>query len=338
MRQVSGWLFTSIMALVLAWSVSLTPGFAETDAAVNDQAFEQWLADLRQDAKAAGISSSIISANLLDLEPIPDIIRLDRQQPEGRLTFQEYNKKVLAKSRIERGRVLYKEHKDLLQRVAREYGVQPRFIIALWGIETSYGGFQGGHHVIPALATLAYDGRRAKFFRRELIAALQILDGGHISPENMRGSWAGAMGQCQFMPSSFLRFAVDFDGDGKRDIWNSLPDIFASIANYLAKAGWDDDYTWGRQVRNAAAEKSPPSSKAALKIIKSLPEWQSLGVRRTDGRNLPRVAIDASLLHTDDGKGPTYLVYNNFRVLMDWNRSTYFALTVGELADLIRQG
>ncbi len=330
--------FKGLMSLCMGALAFILSASSNIAFAAEDESFEAWLKAFRSEAEAAGISPAIITATLDSLKPVPEVVELDRQQPEGRLTFQEYNRKILAKSRIERGRKLYKEHQELLRKVAKQYKVQPRFIIALWGIETSYGGFQGGHHIIPALATLAHDGRRAKFFRSELIAALRILDGGHISPENMRGSWAGAMGQCQFMPSSFLRFAVDFDGDGKRDIWNSLPDIFASIANYLARSGWDDRYTWGRQVRPAAAKSPPPTSKAALKIVKSLPEWQSLGVRRTNGRSLPSVALDASLLQTDDGDGPAYLVYNNFRVLMDWNRSTYFALTVGELADLIRQG
>ena len=151
----------------------------------------------------------------------------------------------------------------------------------------------------------------------------------------MKGSWAGAMGQCQFMPSSFLKYAVDYDGDGKRDIWNTLPDVFASIANYLSKSGWDDQYTWGRPVRLASAERTPPSS-AGLKVVKSLPEWQSLGVRRENGNSLPAVTLNASLLRTDEGEGPSYLVYDNFRVLMVWNRSTYFALTVSELSDLIK--
>ncbi len=332
MSGMRSWFFPGMMALVLAWVIGTSTGFA-----ADDPSFEDWLAEVRAEAKAAGISNGIIAAALDQLKPIPEVIELDRRQPEGRLTFQEYNRKILAKSRVERGQALYKEHRALLKQVAEQYKVQPRFIIALWGIETSYGGFQGGHDVVPALATLAYDGRRAAFFRSELIAALRILDEGHISPDEMRGSWAGAMGQSQFMPSSFLRFAVDFDGDGRRDIWNSLPDIFASIANYLAGSGWNDNYTWGRKVKLASAEKAPPTSKAALKIVKSLPEWQSLGVRRTNGRSLPSVALDASLLQTDEGKGPAYLVYDNFRVLMDWNRSTYFALTVGELADLIQK-
>jgi membrane-bound lytic murein transglycosylase B len=149
------------------------------------------------------------------------------------------------------------------------------------------------------------------------------------------GSWAGAMGQSQFMPSSYLAHAVDYDGDGRRDIWTSPPDVFASIANYLAKAGWNDRYTWGRQVQLSDQAATPADG---LEVVKPLPEWHALGVRRSNGADLPMVALDASLLRMDDGQGPAYLVYNNFRVLMAWNRSTYFALTVGELADLIEHG
>jgi membrane-bound lytic murein transglycosylase B len=189
--------------------------------------------------------------------------------------------------------------------------------------------------VIGALATLAYEGRRASFFRKELLQALRIVQQGDVAPAQMMGSWAGAMGQSQFMPSSYLAHAVDYDRDGRRDIWTSPPDVFASIANYLAKAGWNDRHTWGRQVQISDAAKADPTG---LEIIRPLPEWHALGVRSTNGDALPVVALDASLLRMDDDEGPTYLVYQNFRVLMAWNRSTYFALTVGELADLIDLG
>ncbi|MGI9436867.1 MAG: lytic murein transglycosylase [Geminicoccaceae bacterium] len=329
--------------LQAAWVVSVAVGaivwtiVTVGPLAAADSAFDDWLEDLRTEAESAGISQATIEAALSDLKPIPEVVTLDRRQPEGQLTFQEYKRKVLSKARVEKGRALLKKHRSLLHRIAADYNVQPRFIIALWGIETSYGSFLGGHDVVPALATLAYDGRRAKLFRSELIAALRILDRGDVMLEDMRGSWAGAMGQSQFMPSSFLRFAVDYDGDGKRDIWNSLPDVFASIANYLSKAGWDNRYTWGRQVKLASAKKDPAEVKG-LKIVKTLPEWQSMGIRRKNGRSLPSAAVEASLLHTDDGDGPAYLVYGNFRVLMIWNRSTYFALTVSELSDLIISG
>ena len=324
----------------LLFTLLLFHGMAQhavaSDPSKGDKAgFASWVKELEADARKAGISEKTIEEALGDLKLVPDVVELDRKQPESRQTFEQYRSRVLSENRVERGRKLLKEHQKLLNKIAAEYKVQPRFIVALWGIETSYGAFLGGHHVIKALATLAYDGRRADLFRRELIAALRILDRGDIVHGDMKGSWAGAMGQCQFMPSSFLKFAVDYDGDGRRDIWNTLPDIFASIANYLAKSGWDDKYTWGRPVQLAAAGQAPTGS-AGLKVVKSLPEWQSLGVRRANGRSLPSVALNASLLQTDEGEGPSYLVYDNFRVLMVWNRSTYFALTVSELSDLIK--
>ena len=317
------------LIVAVAWTLLAGPAMAEV------QPFDVWLEELREDALKEGIGAETLSATLTGLAPIERVIELDRRQPEGRFTFQQYNQRVLSASRIERGRELYREHRGLLDRVAADYGVQPRFIIALWGIESSYGSYGGDYPVIGALATLAYDGRRASFFRGELLKALKIVDQGDITAEQMMGSWAGAMGQSQFMPSSYHAYAIDYDGDGHRDIWTSLPDVFASIANYLAKAGWNDRYTWGRKVRLPAAL---DGELIGLQTTKPLPEWQDLGVRRSDGDSLPAVRLDASLLSTDDGQGPAYLVYGNFRVLMAWNRSTYFALTVGELADLIARG
>jgi peptidoglycan lytic transglycosylase B len=299
------------------------------------QPFPVWLEGVRQEALAQGISPETLAKALDGLEPIERVIELDRRQIEGRISYREYRDRVLSKERIEHGRELMREHRELLERVAADYGVQPRFIVALWGIETNYGAWPGNTPVIGALATLAYEGRRADFFRRELLQALHILDDGNITLEAMQGSWAGAMGQSQFMPSSYARNAVDYDGDGRRDIWGSLPDVFASIANYLAKSGWDDRRTWGREVGLPAAL---DAGLDGLAVRRSLPAWQELGVRRADGSALPFVALDASLLRTDGGQGPAYLVYQNFRVLMAWNRSTYFGLTVGQLADLVSHG
>ena len=313
----------------------LVAALAASSAAVGADGFERWLAALRAEAAAEGICAATLDRALDGLEPIPRVIELDRRQPEGRLTFRDYNQRVLSEARIARGRELLREHRALLDRVAADYGVQPRFIVALWGIESNYGSFAGEYPVIAALATLAYDGRRAAFFRKELLQALRILDQGDVTPALMMGSWAGAMGQSQFMPSSYMAYAVDYDGDGRRDIWGTPADVFASIANYLAEAGWNDRYTWGRQVR---LPKQLGALAAGLEVVKPLPEWHALGVRRSDGLDLPAVALDAALLQMDDGEGPAYLVYQNFRVLMAWNRSTYFALTVGELADLISLG
>jgi membrane-bound lytic murein transglycosylase B len=303
-------------------------------ASAQSEPFDVWLAQFRQQAAAEGISAAALDRALDGVEPIPEVIERDRRQPEGRLTFRDYNRRVLSPTRIARGRELMEQHREVLDRIAADYGVQPRFIVALWGIESNYGSFTGEFPVIGALATLAYEGRRAAFFRKELLQALRIVDQGDVAPAQMTGSWAGAMGQSQFMPSSYLARAVDYDGDGRRDIWTTPPDVFASIANYLAKAGWSDRHTWGRPVQIADQLKADA---AGLEVVKPLPEWHALGVRTSNGDALPVVALDASLLRMDDD-GPTYLVYNNFRVLMAWNRSTYFALTVGELADLIDHG
>jgi membrane-bound lytic murein transglycosylase B len=325
--RLNGRFLGPIVALLLVWLVQ--PALADTPS------FDVWLDGLRQDAMAQGIAAATLDSALTGLQPIARVIELDRRQPESRLTFQEYNQRVLSPTRIERGRQLYREHQDLLERIARDYGVQARVIVALWGLESTYGTSHGEFPVIGALATLAYDGRRATFFRRELLQALKIIDHGDVTAERMTGSWAGAMGQNQFMPSSYDAYAVDYDRDGRRDIWTSLPDVFASIANYLAKSGWNERRTWGRRVRLPSGI---DGDLAGLERRKPLPEWQALGVRQDDGADLPGIPVTASLLRTDDGQGPCYLVYDNFRVLMAWNRSTYFALSVGELADLIGRG
>lgn len=299
-------------------------------AAAQEADFQAFLKGLRLDARQRGISDRTLDAALSGVEPIPRVIELDRKQPEFTLTFQDYLGKTVSSVRVEKGKALYEEHRDLLERVGREFGVQPRFILALWGMETDYGRITGNFQVVPALATLAWDGRRSAFFRKELLDALQILEEGHIAPARMIGSWAGAMGQPQFMPSSFVRYAKDFNGDGRRDIWATLPDVFASAANYLASNGWRGDQTWGREVR------LPAEFNAALlgaNTVKPVGEWARLGVRRADGSALPAGDLKASLVRPDGG--PAFLVYDNWRVIMKWNRSTFYALAVGHLADRI---
>lgn len=296
------------------------------------QQFDVWLAELRAEALTKGISATTLDAALDKIEPIPRVIELDRKQPEFTLTFQEYLTRVATEAKIERGRRKLAENRGLLNSVSQAYGVPPHVIVALWGIETDFGRITGGFKVVPALATLAHDGRRSAYFRKELLNALTIIDQGHISATAMIGSWAGAMGQCQFMPSSFLNFAVDRDRDGRKDIWKTRPDIFASAANLLVNEGWVRNRTWGRPVRlpdvfNLGVE--------GLENRKYLSEWQALGVRRTDGRDLPNVEITASLIMPDGPDGPAFLVYDNFRTILRWNRSDYFALTVGYLADRI---
>ena len=314
------------MVAMAAWLLAAAP------AALAQQSFDQWLDAVRADARAMGVSEATLDSALTGISPIPRVIELDRRQPEGRLTFAEYLQRQTPDSRIERGRRLLQENRELLAEIGAAYGVQPRFIVALWGMETSYGSYTGGYPVIEALATLAHDGRRSDYFRRELLNALKILDEGHIAIADMKGSWAGAMGQSQFMPSNFLSLAVDHDGDGRRDIWTTRADVFASAANFLAKAGWNDGVTWGRQVR---LPDGFDAELAGLGSRLSLGEWQDLGIRRRDGRDLPRADVSASLVLPDGPQGAAYLVYQNYRALMNWNRSTYFATTVGILADRI---
>lgn len=295
--------------------------------------FDAWLANMKQEALAAGITQATVDAAFKDVQPIPKVLELDQRQPEFTLKLADYLARNVNDKKVEQGRAAFSRNRELLTRVAARFHVQPRFIVALWGIESAYGRSMGSYSEIGSLATLAYDGRRSTYFKGELIAALKILDQEKIEPEQMLGSWAGAMGQCQFMPSSFLKFAVDFDGDGRRDIWHSEADVLASTANYLAETGWRDDETWGRPVTLPA---SFDVSQADLSITKPLGEWRGRGVKRSDGGELPgRAAMPASIMLPEGETNSAYLVYGNFRSIMKWNRSTFFAIAVGVLADRI---
>jgi membrane-bound lytic murein transglycosylase B len=299
-------------------------------ARANDRDFASWLQGLRGEALSRGISAATFSKALAHVAPIPRVIELDRKQPEVTLTFEEYIARVVPQARIEKGRQLLAENRQLLERVTATYGVQPRYIVALWGIESDFGRITGDFPVVAALATLAYDGRRSGYFRGELLNALQILQLGYIDLGVMRGSWAGAMGQTQFMPSNYLHYAVDFEGKGRRDIWHDRADVFASAANFLLHLGWKADEDWGCEVT------LPPgfdASQADLGIRKPIGEWRALGLRRPVGAALPAAPKDASVVRPGGDGGPAYLVYDNYRAIMKWNRSLYFATAVGLLAD-----
>ncbi len=296
---------------------------------------QAWKAGLRVDAIAAGVRPEVVDAALASLTPIQRAVKLDRAQPEVTFTFEEYLARVVTKQRIQTGRQMMRQHKTLLDNVAKTYGVQPRFIVALWGIETAYGKITGNFAITDVLATLAYEGRRAEFFRSEFVNALKMVDAGHIRLSDMKGSWAGAMGQCQFMPSSYLNFAQDFNGDGRKDIWGNQADVFASIANYLKQSGWSDEQTWGRVVKLPAHF---PMQQQGREMKKTLAEWNAMGVRMANGQPLPnRPGLKASIVVPDDGS-TAYLTYGNFDVLMRWNRSLRFAVSVGMVADAIGYG
>lgn len=296
------------------------------------QDFETWKAGFRNKALSQGISAQTFDSAFKGATPIQRVIDLDRKQPEGKLTFAQYKNNVITQGRIDQGRRLLRQHWDTLKAVEARYGVAPQYVVALWGIETSYGNNTGGFNVIPALATLAWEGRRRDFFEEELINALRILQEGHVSLANFKGSWAGALGQNQFMPSSFKAYAVDYTGDGRRDIWGTLPDVFASTSNYLVQRGWNSGERWGRQVK--LTQNIPPSL-IGKDITRPLSFWSQMGVRNLWGDPLPQENINASLVQPDGGAGPAFLVYNNFKTIMRWNNSTYFATSVGLLADAI---
>ena len=323
-----------IFTVVFLFWVSMSSALAD-----NQQDFDDWLKDLRVEALDKGIRPATLDAALTGIQPIPRVIELDRKQPEFTLTFAQYLERVVPVSRQNKARDRFKTHKQLLDEIGKKYGVQPRFIVALWGIETDFGRVTGGFDVIPALASLAYDGRRSAFFRKELFHALTIIDQGHVSADNMKGSWAGAMGQSQFMPSSFVQYAQDYDGDGRRDIWSTQADVFASAANYLKRVGWRDDITWGRQVQLPTSGKASRDNSMALhdnKTWKGLNDWAALGVTSFDGSDLPSRNIQARLVMPDGKDGPAYLAYKNFEAILKWNRSNYFAIAVGTLSDSMR--
>lgn len=299
-------------------------------AAAQSQSFEQWLEGVRREAARKGIGAATLDRALTGVQPIQRVLELDRKQPEFTQTFWAYLDRAVSEERVARGRERLARHAALLERVRARYGVQPRFLVAFWGLESNFGAHTGDFPVIDAVATLAYDARRSDFFRAQLLDALRILDNGDIAPERMKGSWAGAMGQVQFIPTTFTRYAVDFDRDGRRDLWHTLPDVFASAANYLSGIGWSGDETWGREVRLPAGF---DLELASLKIRKPLAEWARLGVRRIDGSPLPRADMDAAVLLPAGVQGPAFLVYGNFDAIMRWNRSILYAIAVGHLAD-----
>ncbi len=311
-----------------AAATGLSAGVQAQDAAA--ESFQTWLAALRNDARGQGIAAPTLDAALNGLEPISRVIELDRRQPEFTQTFWGYMDGRINDQRIRRGRELLKQHATLLKRIEREYGVQDRFLVAFWAMESNFGDFTGGFPVIGALATLAYDPRRSDFFRQELLTALKIIDARHITAQRMTGSWAGAMGQCQFMPSTFAKYGKDGDGDGRIDLWNSLPDVFTSAANFLARSGWNGQETWGREVRLPAKFDLDLSG---LETRRNIAEWQRLGVRRTDGGDLPQADIQGSIVLPAGHRGPAFLVYGNFRTILVWNRSINYAISVGHLAD-----
>jgi membrane-bound lytic murein transglycosylase B len=317
---------------IFAASFLAAPGGVVRLAEAAEGGFDAFLTGMRRDAIGRGIRASTVDLAFRSAQFLPHVIDLDRKQPERTMTFTQYIAKVVTPQRKEDARRQLAENRILLEAIWRRYGVEPSIIVALWGLESDFGRLPGNFPTISALATLTYDGRRGAYFRSELMAALRILDQGQVRVEEMTGSWAGAMGGPQFMPSSYLEYAVDWDGDGRRDIWNSRGDVLASIANYIRGLGWRGGQSWGQDV--LLPDGFNPGF-AGLKTKRPTGEWSRLGVRAVDAGPLPSRESEAALVMPEGANGPALLVYANFRAIMKWNPSTYFAVSVGYLSDSI---
>lgn len=330
------------LSLALLWVPS--PSGAQTPSEPSRPPFEEFLEGIRTEAVSRGIRQDVVDEALGHIdEPLPVVLERDRAQAESVFSLERYISRLLTPTFLKNARERFAEHRPTLLEVSGRYGVAPGVIAAIWGVESNFGRFSGVRPTVVALATLAWDPRRSTLFRRELFDALDILNRGDISVADMRGSWAGAMGQPQFMPSSYLRFAEDFDGDGRRDIWNSSGDVFASIANYLNGHGWTAGESWGREVRisresapriSAEVPMREGSCKATRDMTVALPatRWDELGVRLPQGQHLPTSHTALSLV---SGTTRHFLVGGNYEALLEYNCSHAYAVTVGLLADSI---
>lgn len=307
---------------------------AVTAAEAPRQSFEEWVASFKRQARQEGISSAAVDRAFTGVSRLPAVIEADSRQPEFARPIWDYLDSAVSDQRVARGRALMAEHADLLNAVERRYGVAPEYLVAIWGLESAYGANFGSYPVISALSTLAYDGSREGYGREQLMAALRIIEAGDIAPERMVGSWAGAMGQTQFIPTTYLGHAVDGDGDGRRDIWGSLSDVFSSTANYLAESGWQRGESWGTEVRLPAG-----FDYGLAELSERLPidRWRAMGVTRADGSPLTAIG-EGSIIVPAGHRGPAFLVLDNFRAILRYNNATSYALAIGHLADRIEGG
>ncbi len=315
------------VSVLTAFATNATPD--DTKVVFNQQDFEAFLTDIRTLARRQGISEQTLDEAFIGLTPDSKVIQYDRNQAEFSVNFWRYLTSRVSQTRLEKGQLKLQENQGLLAKVYQKYGIPPAILVAFWGLETNYGKHVGKMNLVRSLATLSFDLRRRDFFTRELLTLLKLIDSGKLPP-NVGGSWAGAMGSTQFMPSNVAAYAIDNDADGMLDLWNSLEDIMHSSGNFLAHIGWHRGEKWGREV---IIKSDFDFSLAGLKTKKSVNEWQVLGVRRVNGDDLPNSNISASLLLPMGFQGPAFLVYRNFHVILRWNRSILYALSVGHLAD-----
>jgi peptidoglycan lytic transglycosylase B len=331
-----------VAALVALAGVFLVP----STSALQELSFSAWLADVRAEALAKGIHPATLDAAFATLAPDPDVLAHDRAQPELTQTLDDYVAARLSQKTLATAHEMARRYRTLVSRIHAAYGVPGPVMIAIWGLESRFGQVTGVRPVVTALATLAYDSRRPGLFRNELFEALDILDRGLVTAPEFVGSWAGAIGQPQFMPSSFLKYAVDFDKDGRIDIWTSPADVLGSMANYLKSAGWVAGERWGREVTippavMARIEHDVPRrtsgcrARQNMTVARPLREWSRLGVRLADGARLPVSTMTASLVR---GEKRNFLVYRNYDAIIDYNCSNAYAISVGLLSDQIALG
>ena len=303
--------------------------FLTTSVFANSQSFEDFLDKVRKTATEQGVSKSTIDKAFFELKLRPSVIESDNAQAEFNENFWHYVNKRVSKVRLNNGKNTLQKNATLLNKTSKKYGVPAYVIVAFLGLESNYGNYMGNEGLVRSLATLAYDQRRSKFFTKELIAVLKLIDKNSI-PFDATGSWAGAMGAVQFMPTNVIAYGVDANNDGKVDLWNEKADIYASAANFLNKLGWKNGEKWGRE---ALIPKNFDYRLTGLNNEKTVNEWASLGVRRGNNSNLPKSNFKASLIVPMGHKGPAFLVYRNFDAIMGWNRSILYALSVAYLSD-----
>ena len=303
--------------------------FLTTSVFASSHSFEEFLDQVRKTATEQGVSKSTIDKAFFELTPRPSAIASDKAQAEFNQNFWHYVNKRVSKVRLNNGRDSLKQNAALLSKASEKYGIPAYVIVAFLGLESNYGNYMGSESLIRSLATLAYDKRRSKFFTRELIAVLKLMDKKTI-PFDATGSWAGAMGAVQFMPTNVIAYGVDANNDGKVDLWNEKADIYASAANFLNKLGWKKGEKWGRE---ALIPKNFDYQLTGLNNEKTVNEWAALGVRRGNNSNLPKSNFKASLIVPMGHRGPAFLVYRNFDAIMGWNRSILYALSVAYLSD-----
>ena len=317
---------------VLLGGLAALPAAGYAPASLAQDGFGSFLAGVRAEARRSGISDATLDAAFSGIGPNQKVIDADRKQPEFTMTWARYSGFTMSDKRVARGRESYAASRALFASVSARYRVDVSPIAGIWGLESNFGTNTGSYNVIEALATLAWEGRRASFFRSQLISALKILDHGDVQPGRMLGSYAGAMGQPQFMPDSYLRYAVDFEGHGRRDIWDSQGDVLGSIANYLAKSGW----RYGEPVVQPV--QVPPqldSGSVGRDVKRPLGEWQRMGVRRDDGAGFSRPDPVGAVVMPDGNSGPAFMVYANFTAIRHYNPSDFYALAVSLLGDMV---